>query len=229
MSDADHITRILIDLDAEKPGAMDDLMTAVYSDLERVAHRHLAERYGPNLTGVTLEPAALVNESFLTLIKQRKAYANREQFFAIATRIMLRVLVDYQRRKLAAKRGGNIDHVTLSLDVCPEIAKDPTTFATAVGSVSRIATASSTGSVERTISVKTLIDSLDCLDELDRRKADVVRLRVVWGLEMKEIAQSLEVSLATVERDWAFAKAWLAREAADQNDDHTSAPTASSR
>jgi len=188
-------------------------MAAVYGDLERVAHRHLAERYGPGLAGVTMEPAALVNESFLKLIKQRKAYANREQFFAIATRVMLRVLIDYQRRKLAAKRGGHADHVALSLDVCPEATGNPTTAMTSMCPPG--ATTASTA--ERTISVNTLIGSLDRLDELDRRKADVVRLRVVWGLEMKEIASSIGVSLATVERDWSFAKAWLAREAAAED------------
>ena len=64
------------------------------------------------------------------------------------------------------------------------------------------------------IGVETLIAGLDRLESLDRRKADVVKLRVIWGLEMREIAEALGVSLATVERDWSFAKAWLAREAA---------------
>jgi RNA polymerase sigma factor (sigma-70 family) len=62
--------------------------------------------------------------------------------------------------------------------------------------------------------VESLVESLERLEGLDERKADVVKLRVVWGLQMKEIAESLGISLATVERDWAFAKAWLAREAA---------------
>jgi RNA polymerase sigma-70 factor (ECF subfamily) len=180
----DDITRLLHAIDAGRPGAMDDLMTVVYADLERVAQRHMDQQFGRGLPGVTLEPAALVNESFLRLIKQRKKYDNRGQFFAIATKVMLRVLVDYQRQK----------PVTLSLEG-PAPGAEGAKEGTVIG-------------------VDTLAAALDQLEALDRRKADVVRLRVIWGLEMREIAESLGISLATVERDWSFAKAWLAREAA---------------
>src|SRR4051812_33384435 len=80
-------------------------MDAVYADLERVAGSKLRDRFGANLAGVTLEPAALVNETFLKLIKQRKQFDNRGQFFAVATKLMLRVLGDYHRQRLAQKRG----------------------------------------------------------------------------------------------------------------------------
>jgi RNA polymerase sigma-70 factor (ECF subfamily) len=190
----DDITRLLHAIDAGRPGAMDDLMTVVYADLERVAQRHMDQQFGRGLPGVTLEPAALVNESFLRLIKQRKKYDNRGQFFAIATKVMLRVLVDYQRQRRAAKRGGGQKPVTLSLEG-PAPGAEGAKEGTVIG-------------------VDTLAAALDQLEALDRRKADVVRLRVIWGLEMREIAESLGISLATVERDWSFAKAWLAREAA---------------
>ena len=85
---------------------MDELMETVYEDLERIAGRHLRERFGRGLPGVTLEPAALVNESFLRIIRQRSRYDNRGHFFAIATKVMLRVLTDYQRRRGAEKRRG---------------------------------------------------------------------------------------------------------------------------
>ena len=62
--------------------------------------------------------------------------------------------------------------------------------------------------------MEALVEALGRLEEFDQRKADVVRLRVIWGLEIREIAESLGISRATVERDWSFAKAWLAREAA---------------
>ena len=113
MASSDDITRLLGEVDTGRAGAMDDLMQAVYSDLQRVAERHMAEQFGRGLPGVTLEPAALVNESFLRLIKQRKAYDNRGQFFAIATKLMLRVLIDYQRKRRAAKRGGGRQRITL--------------------------------------------------------------------------------------------------------------------
>ena len=190
----DDITRLLHAIDAGRPGAMDDLMTVVYADLERVAQRHMDQQFGRGLPGVTLEPAALVNESFLRLIKQRKKYDNRGQFFAIATKVMLRVLVDYQRQRRAAKRGGGQKPVTLSLEG-PAHRAEGTKEGTVIG-------------------VETLVAGLERLESLDPRKADVVKFRVIWGLEMREIAESLGISLATVERDWSFAKAWLAREAA---------------
>jgi RNA polymerase sigma factor (TIGR02999 family) len=193
MPACDDITRLLHAIDEGHPGAMDDLMETVYADLERVARRHMDRQFGRGLPGVTLEPAALVNESFLRLIRQRKRYANREQFFAIATRVMLRVLIDYQRQRLAAKRGGSHKRITLSLEGPAAPADDP-----GAGTM---------------IGVATLMAAVDELESLDRRKADVVKLRVIWGLEMREIAAALNVSLATVERDWSFAKAWLARAA----------------
>ena len=193
MTQAGDITQLLRAVDAGSAGAMDKLMEAVYADLKRVAQRHMGQAFGPGLPGVTLEPAALVNESFMKLIKQRNAYDNRGQFFAIATKVMLRVLVDYQRRRGAAKRGGDRQRITLQLDDHPNIEGRPTTG--------------------EPIEVGCLVMALEQLESLDARKADVVKLRVVWGLEMREIADSLGVSLATVERDWSFSKAWLAREA----------------
>jgi len=175
---------------------MDDLMRSVYDDLQRVAERHLSRQFGRGLPGVTMEPAALVNESFLRIIKQRNTYDNRGQFFAIATRVMLRVLVDYQRRRATAKRGGDRPRITLSLAEGPPSAQGN----------------GDTGT-EKLIEVDALVESLQRLEDLDARKADVVRMKVVWGLQMQEIAHSLGVSLATVERDWAFSKAWLARDA----------------
>ncbi|MHC5114703.1 MAG: ECF-type sigma factor [Planctomycetota bacterium] len=192
MSDAGNLTQLLRDVDDERDGAMDRLMEAVYGDLQLVAERHMAAHFGRGLPGVTLEPAALVNESFMKLVRQRKAYGNRGQFFAIATKVMLRVLVDYERSRRAAKRGGDRGRVTLMLE--PGMG-DPEQPDTCIG-------------------IEPLVESFERLEELDARKADVVKLRVIWGLTMSEIAASLDVSLATVERDWSFAKAWLLREAA---------------
>ena len=193
MADADDITRLLEHVEAGRNGAMDDLMSAVYADLHGVAQRHMDQQFGRGLPGITMEPAALVNESFLRLLQQRNSYQNRGQFFAIATKVMLRVLTDYQRKRRAAKRGGGCQRVTLSLEGAANPSASPASPAT--------------------IGVETLVEALERLEALDRRKAEVVRLRVVGGLEMREIAEAVGVSLATVERDWAFAKAWLGREA----------------
>ncbi|MCP3903401.1 MAG: sigma-70 family RNA polymerase sigma factor [Planctomycetes bacterium] len=192
MDDAANLTQMLQDVDEERDGAMDRLMEAVYGDLQRVAERHMAERYGRGLPGVTLEPAALVNESFMKLIRQRKSYGNRGQFFAIATKVMLRVLIDYERRRRATKRGGDRGRVTLLLEHG----------------------AAGPGKEDTCVDIEPLADVFERLEALDARKADVVKLRVVWGLQMPEIAAALDVSLATIERDWSFAKAWVLREAA---------------
>ncbi len=191
------ITRLLKDVNEGRGGALDDLMRAVYDDLQHVAERHMTHRFGRDLPGVTMEPAALVTESFLKIIKQRNTYDNRGQFFAIATRIMLRVLVDYQRQRAAGKRGGDLKRITLSLAEGPPAAP-----------VNGDAT-----SDDSMIDVDTLVEALGRLEALDARKAEVVKMKVVWGLQMREIAHSLGVSLATVERDWTFSKAWLARDA----------------
>ncbi|MCZ6835528.1 MAG: ECF-type sigma factor [Planctomycetota bacterium] len=203
MNASQDITRLLGNLDEGREGAMDELMDAVYDDLQNVAERHMRERFGRNLAGVTLEPAALVNESFMRLLKQRKKYENRGQFFAIATKVMLRALIDYQRQRMAARRGGDIKKISLSIEQEPGHVMDES---------------------DSSIDVEALVNALDELEGLDTRKADVVKLRVVWGLEMREIASSLDISLATVERDWSFAKAWLAREAQRSQDDSATIP-----
>jgi len=197
-TDGTDITRLLHAVEAGDPDASERLMEAVYADLERVAQRHMTERFGHGLPGVTLEPAALVNESFMSLIRQRKPFDNRQQFFAIATRIMLRVLVDYQRHRGAARRGGRAQRVALSL-------------AEPAGP----APSAAAGNDADEIDVESLVAALDRLEALDQRKADVVKLRVVWGLDMRQTAKTLDISLATAERDWSFSKAWLLRETSE--------------
>ena len=196
VSSGDDVTRLLREVEDGHDGAMERLMAVVYADLERVAEKHMRQRFGRGAPGVTLEPAALVNESWFQLIRQRCTYDNRGHFFAIATRVMLRVLTDYQRRRGAARRGGAMERVTLSL--------------AGAGAAAAVRGAGP----ETLIGVDSLVAALERLEALDERKADVVKLRVVWGLVMREIAEALGFSLATVERDWAFSKAWLAREAA---------------
>ena len=188
MSDA-NITRLLQEVDDGQDGALDRLMEAVYAQLEQVAARHMKQRFGPDLPGVTLEPAALVNESFLKLIKQRRAFDNRGHFFAIATKVMLRVLIDYKRSRLAARRGGDRRRITLALDgpAAAPPRHGPATL----------------------IEIESLSTALTELEALDPRQADVVKMRVVWGLGIEEIAKLLGISAATVKRDWRFARAWL--------------------
>ena len=188
------ITVLLGEIEVGRDGALDDLMDLVYQDLEHIALKHLNKRFGQRAKAVTMEPAALVNETFLRLIKQRKAYDNSGQFFAVATKIMLRVLVDYQRQRLAQRRGGGRKRITLLLDARPSPTSGP-------GKATQI-------------EIECLVKSLERLETLDQRQAEVVKMRVVWGMEIKEIALALGMSPSTVKRDWRFARAWLMDEQA---------------
>jgi len=183
------ITVLIEEAHAGREGALDELMLRVYSDLERIAIKHLSRRLGANARTATLEPAALVNESFLRLIKQRKSYDNRGQFFAIATKLMLRVLVDYQRQQMAQRRGGNLKRISLYLDGRPDPAATP--------------------GPGDSIAVEPLTRVLERLEALDPRQAEVVKMRVVWGMKVQEIAAALDLSPSTVKRDWRFARAWI--------------------
>ncbi len=104
---------------------------------------------------------------------------------------MLRVLIDYRRRRGAAKRGGGDGHITLVLDEQQVAGR---------------------GTRPSVIEVGRLGTALETLESLSPRKADVVKLRVIWGLDLDQVAESLGVSRSTVGRDWRFARAWLAEE-----------------
>jgi RNA polymerase sigma factor (TIGR02999 family) len=190
-----EITRLLRRANQSEAGALDDLMRAVNDELRAVAGRHMRRVFGPGLPGVTLQPTVLVNEAFLKLIKQRQKYDNRGHFFAIATKVLLRVLMDYNRQRAAEKRGGGWVRVPL----------DPDAHAIKAGRIEE----SDSAVVPR------LLEVLERLEKLDARKADVVKYRVLFGLTIDETAEALEVAHATVERDWEFARAWLGKELAD--------------
>ena len=186
----EDVTCLLQRLNAGEEGGLDRLMEAVYGDLRAMAQRHMDREFGRGRPGVTLQPTALVNEAYIKLIKQRQKYDNRGQFFAIATKLMIRVLMDYHRRRKAAKRGG--DQVRVSLGVDRDMPLDHPQ--------------------DEGEELTAVVEALERLEKLDSRKADVVKLRVLWGLKIEEIAKSLGVGRATVDRDWSFAKAWLKKE-----------------
>jgi len=177
------VTRLLVEATAGDRDALDRLMPLVYEELRRVASRHLkAERQGH-----TLQTTALVNEAYLRLVDQRAVeWQNRAHFFAIAARLMRRILVDYARRRAYDKRGGGAAHVTFD-----ELAVTP---------------------VESSESLLMLDDALTRLEQMDERKTRVVELRIFSGLSVEETASALQVSAITVMRDFRMAKAWLQRE-----------------
>jgi RNA polymerase sigma factor (TIGR02999 family) len=165
------------------PGAESErLLPIVYAELRRLAASYL-RRERP---GHTLQPTALVHEAYVRLIDQRQIdWSNRAQFMGLAAVMMRRVLVNHARDRVAGKRGGGAEHVPLTL------------AGAAIGAPE--------------IDLLDLHDALDRLAASDPRKAQIVELKFFAGLTTEEIAAMLEVSTATVERDWKFARAWLYR------------------
>ena len=187
MEQQDRITALLHRAVEGDQGSVEELMQAVYDDLERLAQGRLRQRFGHGGEGLTLEPRALVHETFLRLVDRSYSFENRQRYFAMASKVMLSVLNDYYRRRKAAKRGGDAIRVTLS-GLAEEGGADPSA------------------------AVIDLVRALDKLEQLDPRQAEVVKLRSLWGYTMGEIAEITDLSLATVERAWRFASLWLADE-----------------
>jgi len=176
-----------------EPGAADALAEAVYADLLAMARAHLSRDFSPNFAGVTIQPTILANDTLMKLIRQRQEFDNSGHFFAIASRLMTRVLLDYHRARNAEKRGRALVHVSLEPGH-HDIAVDERVNS------------------EEDVDVEAFSAALDRLAALDARKADVVRYRILWGLTVPEISVTLNVGTSTVDRDWLFARAWLARE-----------------
>ena len=179
----DHtdITRLLIAWSNGRSEALDDLMPVVYADLKRVAAGYM-RREAPDHA---LQPTALVHEAFVRLVDQKQVkWRNRAHFFGVAAGMMRRILVDNARRRRAEKRGGGWERVTLAGD---EVAPDP----------------------HKEIDVLALHESLERLAEFDPQQARIVELRYFGGLTIDETAEVVNISAATVVREWTIAKAWL--------------------
>lgn len=186
-SDVD-ITALLVDWGNGDQSALEKLLPLVERELHRLAHSYM-RREDPDHT---LQTTALINETYLRLVDQRKVeWQNRAHFFGIAAQIMRRILLNYARDQNRKKRGGKAIHVSLSEATVMPAEKDRELIA--------------------------LNDALNRLEALDVRKSKVVELRYFGGLSVEEAAEVLKVSPITVMRDWQFAKAWLAREMQDGN------------
>jgi RNA polymerase sigma-70 factor, ECF subfamily len=185
-----EITQLLIAWSGGDQSALDRLIPQVHDELRRLARRHMAgER-----PGHTLQTTALVNEAYLRLIdSSRVKWQNRAHFFAVSAQLMRRILVDYARARLKKKRSGGAVHVSLDEDML--IDREPGGELVA------------------------LDEALKRLSAFDERKSKVVELRYFGGLSVEETAEVLEISTATVLRDWQLAKTWLQRELASNADD----------
>lgn len=167
------------ELSAGNRETIDALVPHVYDELRKLAAHYLkSERKGH-----TLQPTAIVHEAFLKLIGQETEWQNRNHFFAIAANLMRRILVDYARNHKAAKRGGEIENISL---------EDAFIFVK-----------------DKPDEMIALNDALEELAKIDERRSKVVEMRFFGGLNNEEIGEVLGIHSNTVLRDWNLARAWL--------------------
>jgi RNA polymerase sigma factor (TIGR02999 family) len=166
--------------------ALDEMLPSIYSELKRLARAYL----GRERAGHTLQPTALVHEAYLKLVDQREVdWRNRAHFLGVAAGAMRRVLLHHAELRNALKRDGRLERITLD---------------------------DALAALERSAAVDflDLHAALDRLERLDARQARLVELRVFGGLTIEEAAEVLDVSPATVKREWSVARLWLRRELA---------------
>jgi RNA polymerase sigma factor (TIGR02999 family) len=179
-SDDRDVTGLLVKWRLGDKAALDALIPLVYRELRGVA----ANRLRGERDGCSLQTTALVHETYLRLVElNRLRLENRTHFFAFAARLMRQILVDHARRAEADKRGGGLTMVTLE--------------------------EASPLSAPNMVDLLALDQALEELASMDERLCRVVELKFFAGLTIDETAEALDVSRATVERDWATAKAWL--------------------
>ena len=186
MANSDDVTRLLQRWGAGDARAVEELLPLLYDELRRLAAAYM--RRQP--MGHTLQPTALVNEAYLKLAGQSGlSFADRAGFFALAAKVMRRLLVDHARAHNAAKRGGDAVRVTLDEGIASLPSRD--------------------------VDFADLDAALEELGRLDERQAQIVELRFFAGLGIEETAAALSLSSATVKREWATARAWLYRRLSD--------------
>jgi RNA polymerase sigma factor (TIGR02999 family) len=177
-----EVTRILSAIDRGDPRAAEELLPLVYEELRKLAAHKLA-REAP---GITLDATGLVHEAYLRLVghDDRGRWNDRGHFFAAAARAMRRILVDNARRKRARKRGDGLRRQPLEAIVAPQIDQE----------------------------LEALDEALEKLATVDPVKARLVELRYFAGLTGEQAARALDISPATADRHWAYARAWLRNE-----------------
>jgi RNA polymerase sigma factor (TIGR02999 family) len=183
MTDPGEITELLLSLEHDRERGVDLLFPKVYDELRAVAGARLrTER-----AGHTLSATALVHEAYLKLVNQSRVdWKNRAHFFAVAARAMRRILIDYAEARNAGKRGGGVAFVTLGDEG-----------------------ASRDSNIDDLLAIDQAMTRLAGLDE---RQARVVELRFFGGMTLEEIAEVQGVSLASINRDWRTARAFLTTE-----------------
>lgn len=175
-----QVTQLLIKWSNGDKAALDKLMPLIHEELRRLAHQYMSRER----SGHTLQTSALVNEAYIRLVNRKGVqWQNRAHFFAIAANSMRSILVDHARSHAYAKRGGGAHKITLDDELL--------------------------GSQQRAAEVVALDDVLTQLADIDPQQSRIVELRFFGGLTIEETAEVVQLSPATIKREWNIAKAWL--------------------
>ena len=172
-------TRLLEEVNAGDVRAFESLVSHVYAELRQMARSLMLGQ----IDGRTLQPTALVNEAYLRLAQGETRWDSKAHFFGAAAHAMRQVLIDEARRRSAQKRAGHVVRITFS-DI-------------------------SVQADEPHLDLLALDEAMTVLSQIDGRFTRVLELRYFGGFTLEETAQVMGYSLATVKRDWAFARAWL--------------------
>lgn len=183
LENTQEITHLLAEWRQGNKQALDKLVGLVYNQLHQIARRRLSSERQDH----TLQPTALINEAYMRLAKwQSFDWQNRAHFLAVTAEIMRNILVDYARKNLADKRGG--DRYKISLTQMSDNAQK-----------------------EKDLDLVALDDALKALSEIDPLQSKIIELRYFAGLSIEEVAETLNISPSTVSREWKLAKLWLMR------------------
>lgn len=181
-SPSSNVTQLLLEWRSGNQEALDRLMPLVYNELRRLARHYMKRERREH----TLQPTALVNEAYIRLVDMKVSWQDRTHFFAVAARLMRRMLVDHARATHRAKRDGG--DAKISLDEIGEASSKPA------------------------LDLVALDEALTRFATFDPRKAEIVELHFFGGLTNEEVAEALGISRATVQRELRLAKAWLNHE-----------------
>jgi RNA polymerase sigma factor (TIGR02999 family) len=176
----EQITELLTNWSRGEKAALERLVPLVYPELRRIA-RHQMARENPDHT---LQTSALINEAYLKLVDREKVdWQNRGHFFAVSAQVMRHILIDHARKYLYTKRGAGAHHVPLEEAAIVD--------------------------EKRSEDLVALDEALNALAILDPRRSQIVELKFFGGLNAEEIAEVMDISPSTVQREWRAAKAWL--------------------
>lgn len=174
-----ELTELLIAWSDGDQAALGELMPRVYDELHRMAERQMRSERADH----TLQPTALIHEAYMQLVDQRASWKGRRHFFAIAAKCMRRIVLKHARQRAADKRGGGVPEVSLDEAIVADRARPG--------------------------DLLDLDRALERLEEIEPRQVEIVELRFFGGYTCEEIAEILEVSESTVNREWKSARAWL--------------------